>query len=210
MNKENDDINEKLIFASYSNNFEDVKKLIESGADINYINNKKLTPFISSFRSYEIMEYLLQKGCEYNVKMSNGYNIIMCVIREKYNVLKKLQLIEKYCKNIDINEKNNLGLTALMIASAYCKPNNIDVIEYLFSMGANPDLQDNNGETALMISSKYSNEESCYDAIITLINYGAKIDIVNNQNKNVLEIAKESDKADPKVIQLLENIFKKN
>ena len=101
----------------------------------------------------------------------------------------------------DINEQDYRGYTALMIASLHYDRQII--AELLVEAGANLDLKNQYGETALMLAS-FRN-----DAKITrlLVDNGANKDIKNNEGKTALAIAEErtikKEKNCTEIIELL-------
>lgn len=72
---------------------------------------------------------------------------------------------------VDLNKKNNAGYTPLMLAGAY---QNIEIIKLLIKKGANPDITNSYGCTALILQC----ETHCNEEIIKLlINAGTNIHI---------------------------------
>ena len=83
----------------------------------------------------------------------------------------------------DINEPGWKGQTPLMIACDYC---NFGVVDELIQQNALLDLQDDQMYTALMHASK---NEYSIKIVRQLFEYGANLDLKNNQNKTAREIA---------------------
>ena len=69
----------------------------------------------------------------------------------------------------------------------------------LLEHGADPNMQDRIGKTALMFATLNNNVE----VVKTLINYGAKLHILNNQGKQVVDLL--SIKTDIEIVKTLRN-----
>ena len=94
-----------------------------------------------------------------------------------------LESIEDLIGKVDVNHQNNKGYTALM-KCVILKPYLIeDIIEYLIVCGANVNIKDNNGETALMMGVK---ENIKIKMIKILIDNGADVNLKNNNGKTAL------------------------
>lgn len=85
----------------------------------------------------------------------------------------------------DINYQNKLGLTALHYA---CMFSDLQTVAKLCSIGCNPIIKDNKGNTPMHYASKYSNN---INIINILIEYGASVNITNY--KNVTPLMKGCD-----------------
>lgn len=194
-----------LMIAVLLKEFEYVKLLVDYGCDVNIKNNKGTTALLLSFRHHDIFEYLVKNGADACIAMENSWTILMLCVRNSINVKEKIDLLLKYNKNLDIDQRNNKGMTALMIISAYWKKNSnsSEIIKYLIKLGSDVSLKDNKGQNALMIAAIYSNELSSYKAVETLLECGADINAIDNEGKTCLELAIQSDKSDNKVIELL-------
>ena len=67
-----------------------------------------------------------------------------------------------------------------------------DIVERLLSAGPDADLVDKTGRTALM----WACEKSDFDSARLLLEYGAKIEIQDNDGKTALDKAEELDLSD--------------
>ena len=67
--------------------------------------------------------------------------------------------------------------------------NSNEVIKFLLENGANPNLQDKNGETALHGAAFFLNVQN----IQTLLNYGADLTIKNNKGLTAIEVVKNTN-----------------
>lgn len=86
---------------------------------------------------------------------------------------------------VDIDKPNqNVKYTALMNAAMSLKT---DILKVFLDAGANKDLTDCNGNTALMICSS----QGVVDSMRMLLDYGADFKIKNNEKRNALMLCAE-------------------
>jgi ankyrin repeat protein len=134
-------------------NFEEINNFLNNH-NINTIfrNGYTALHMVISKNNFELIQLLLDKGANINIRDSNGntpLNIACSLSIVKVNIIKLL--IDRYVvEDININIPNNDGDTALSLA---CKNHNIIIIDYLLKNGAIDSInnQNNNGETPLLI-----------------------------------------------------------
>ena len=120
-------------------------EMINNGYNVNQpafiiVNNnvRERYPLIFAvIRGYtDMINILLDAGCNINYKDMNGMNSIMYAV--KLGRVEILQILINDIQNIDlvniINEYDNTNWTALMIA---CEYGNVDIIQILLDAGAN-------------------------------------------------------------------------
>ena len=132
-----------------------VRTLLGRGADPGVRNNEGDTALMIAIR-YEkvnVIGDLLLAGASfgeediYNVQNSDLYLELMRIASEVYRLDVVQYLLEE--EVIDINAQTEAGLTTLMFASMY---NAAGIARYLLEMGADPDIPDIHGNTALMFA----------------------------------------------------------
>lgn len=190
------DINEELLWACKNSEFDEVKRLISLGADVNYINPvhgaKPLTTAITSYSpSRSIINYLIDKGAKINYKEGER-TPLMCAVYIGFN-----DIVNKLInKGANINAKDEFGNTALFMAcdgyfpkyqSAY-----INIVKLLIKFGAEVNLVSSNfytysGYTPLLLASKNGYSK----ILIELINAGADVNFKDKENKNALILSIE-------------------
>lgn len=153
--------------------------LIRHGADVNAKNEygDTLLSKAVDLRSREnnrdildIIEFLLKNKADLNVvSFLRNQPILLEAVQN--NDIKLLHLLLRYNPYIDM--KDNSGNTALLKALCQQNPNK-DIIELLISSGADINIQNLNGKTALMIAIKYKK-----DFVQFLIDKGADVKIVS-------------------------------
>ncbi len=156
--------------SSSKTTIEDVKKLIQDGANVNYKDRYEKTVLMealnvldektynefkgngliesnSNYRAYiqqrlDIVEFLLQNGADINAKDKYGKNLLFIAIRRNQPDI--LEYLLK--KGIDVNSTNNVGETPLMEAATTAE--DVNVIKVLLKYGADKSLKDKKGLTA--------------------------------------------------------------
>uniref|UniRef100_A0A6G6ADR8 Ankyrin repeat-containing protein n=1 Tax=Borely moumouvirus TaxID=2712067 RepID=A0A6G6ADR8_9VIRU len=106
-----------------------------------------------------------------------------------------------------INQKNEKGWTALMIA---CRNSNIwssiETVKLLLKFGADVNLQNNDGWTALMLASRNSNKSSNIGTVKLLLEANSNINLQNNDGLTALMLSSGNlNKICIKTIKLLLN-----
>lgn len=131
------------------NNLELVKLLVEKGGDVN-AGGVAGTPLIAAVqaRSFEVLDYLLEKGASAKVKNKEGMTPLM-LLAYSYNNKNK-EVSEKITALIKagarVNDSNNNGQTALMIA---VNNRSSEMVRLLLENGADPGIEDKNGSNIL-------------------------------------------------------------
>jgi ankyrin repeat protein len=174
--------NTALMYASEKGHKEVVELLIKKGADINARDEYGWTPLVYACIHKEIVEILLQNGADVNVKDESGKSVLMYAIECQCYEIANL-LIEK---GADVNVKSISGETALIIATKIKEKSDLLsdafgltkafynyrklIIKLLLEKGADVNVKDENGNTALTYALKNQDNE-----IVELLkSYGAK------------------------------------
>ena len=134
---------------------EGVRKAIEEGVDVNIQNKDGYTALmIASERGYfEIVKLLIEKKAKLDIQ--NEYGCTALKFASIYNWIDIAEfLIEKKAK-LDI--QNEYGWTLLMEAIYYGRRNKL--IKSLLKGGADKDIKNNEGETALDFAKARGNQE---------------------------------------------------
>lgn len=176
--------------------------LIENGADINYLTEKKCHfLFPKSYSSTELdayeFSYYLNHGLNPNLRLRN------CNDREIETIFPIFNLIHTYSNNVSLLqllidhsanpfELDSLGRNALFYLPPYWSSNTNPIethFKFLVSLGLNPNQKDLNGDTALTNyfkwTSKYNDgPESGLDTLLTyLIKAGASVNEKTSLNQ---------------------------
>ena len=196
LKKNIDDERKCLLFYSVSTSNRDVLfYLIENGIDVNTFDEEYNTPLIiacSSNNNEDIVDFLLKKGASVNPKNSKLETPLIAASKIPNNY-KTIKLLLNAGANIDAPITKD-GKTALMF---FAEKDNIFGLNSLIENGAEINLQDNEGKTALNYAFYHNSAEAAKillerKAIIKLDDTG-------------LLIKKTLDTRDQKLISLLVN-----
>ena len=105
------------------------------------------------------------------------YNDTFQIMSELFSAVKKddYQTVKQLLKNKKLlNHKTTNGTTPLMIA---CKHSSVKSIQVLLTAGADVNMQDNDGFTALMMASINCNEMSSMECVRELLQAGADVNL---------------------------------
>lgn len=132
-----------------------IKKMVELGADVNYIDENQNTPFLYAAYCYnnpELIDFLISQNVDINVQNILGANAVMIsVYNNNVDILKKIISL-----NIDINKQNKRGWNALMSVVLDNRP--VEYAQFLLEAGADRYIKNNMGKTPLDIAIELKNE----------------------------------------------------
>jgi ankyrin repeat protein len=150
---------------TYGRYAEVVKLILDKGADVNIKTNEGETALMAASSSgyAEVVKLLLDKGADVNIKTSRGTTALITASSGGYAEVVKLLLD----KGADVNMKTDEGITALMETSsggyskreifgkaptAAAERECLEVVKLLLVKGADINVKNSKGETALMIA----------------------------------------------------------
>ncbi len=117
-----------------------VQMMVEAGADVNGVTDYGSTPLMSCGDNYQITQFLLKHKAEPNAVDKKGRNALHHAARRFCDSSPAIRVLLK--AGIDIESKDNDGMTALMLA---CRTNRADTVVSLLEKGADIDAVDNKG-----------------------------------------------------------------
>ena len=129
---------------------------VKSGAD----DKKDLDDLLFDYSAVKtknalyVTEILLKAGADINTQSNYKHTVLIEASRAGNTEIVKL-LLE--CGNININHQNIYGSTALLIASWYCE---LKIVKLLLEAGADVNIEDVNGNTALSWARRMGSEEA--------------------------------------------------
>lgn len=146
-----------LMLAAINGNDDVVNLLIKSKANLELKSNEGETAlsFAVSNDNAGIAKKLITAGADTNIILvgDEGDNILMRSILSDKDLS---QLIIQKNKSL-VNKKNKLGETALFTAARYGTTTEID---FLVKNGAQKDLKNNEGKTALVVAKEAQNKQT--------------------------------------------------
>ena len=202
-----------LYIAARFSDLKCMRKLIEAGADVNCQNSKGRTPLLSACvrGSFDCIRLLLRYGAAVNHQDSTQNTSLMEAIKGRNMCISTLtsQLKADYfikptlisvidqcyleCVDMllkegsDVNKRGSQGRSALHCLIEQAEFNYIDntLVESLIKHGADVNLVDDFGSTALMIAVKFEQLE----CMKTLVVAGADVNVVSSHGTNAWELA---------------------
>ena len=133
--------------ACRNNSMDTIKLLTKFGGDPKAID----VPNVFYTNNKEIIEYFVHKGLDCDKLLGKGWPPIVYVCRgDKGEHPEKVELLSEYVRNL--NAQTPKGVSAMHAAS---KAGFLDVIKVLLANGAEINIRDKKGKTALAYSRKY-------------------------------------------------------
>lgn len=124
-----------------------------------------------------------------DIKATKCTRLMFMILKNSYSI----KDFEYYLKNnkSEINEQNSNGWTALMIVCANSRniKNSNEIIKLLILYGANLDIINSDGWTALTLSILHCKTESSNNTVKLLLKHGANVNWVSATGWSVLMIA---------------------
>ena len=154
-----------LLTASYNGHVNAVTFLMEHGADMDLQDKEGNTALHYALRRkfLDVAHKLLTLGANVNLQDKDSKTPLHHAI--SWRVLRRDTVLICLVKNgADINSRTNDNCTPLMIAS---KHNRVNAVTFLVEQGANMDLQDKDGNTALHYAI-YNNSSKVARKLLTL------------------------------------------
>jgi len=154
------------------------------------MNIKKQTiPIDEQFNNEELQFIDTDKAylCSPSIKCKN-FTLLMKFVLLANKI--DIELVKTELKQCDINQKNDLGWTALMIACANSSilkqsdSSDNKIIRLLLENNADVNLQNSDGLSALILASKYSSSASNPETVKLLLEYKANVNLQITSPKN--------------------------
>ena len=137
--------------AKPKSNIEEIKTLINMGADINYKNDLGMTAMMraSHMNNGDVVDFLISNGADIDAQDKDGFTALAVAVRYDSVSVAKI-LLDKGAK-LDVKINNNKGKTLLITAAEWAAP---EIVDMLIKYGEKVNVADDEGNTALMFASK--------------------------------------------------------
>jgi len=200
---------DSLIKAIRNKEYEYIQSLLIKGANANSTDiwGRTALMIAASKNSTKIVQLLIDHGADVNKKIDLiGWTPLMesifhsRIVTQRAEIVVNTDIVKLLVKyGADLDEKNEYGVTALMLASIQRAHS---IVRILLRAGANADIYDDKKLTALMHAAHETNEL----VVKELIDAGADIYATDGNGKTVLELSKQRSQFT--IIRLLENEYK--
>lgn len=194
-----------LMYAAFKNfAAEEMKALIDAGADVTAVNDEGQTPLMLAAQAgnAKAVKMLLENGMAgaVNARDKRGRTALMYVRRwYTYDELAGAVVRALVAAGADVNAADNEGRTALMSAA---EAGSTDGVKALIELGASINAKDKHGRTALMWSVA-SKDVAKHDAVHYLVTAGADATAKDDEGQTALTLGKKNE-IEWRILSLLE------
>lgn len=130
------------------------------------------------------VEQLIAAGADANAITECGKSPLMLAAMYGHKSVMEALLDAGADPNLGSEEEFEEGTTALMcIASSFFASNRAEVIKFLVNRGANPNIRNDNGETAMIVACNNA------DSVKALIEVGADVNIRDNEGNTAMMLS---------------------
>ncbi|OON97311.1 MAG: hypothetical protein ATN36_03790 [Epulopiscium sp. Nele67-Bin005] len=203
-----------LVTAVMNGNFDSVKYLVESGANVNSKNSEGFTALMTAVMNgnFEIVQYLVENGGTIQINPNDKRTDVFEIAKSlnHNDILEYLSgfeiakhaYVDDYTANQLIQTAVRREFKTLKETISNINPNikndegetvlmtvakygPEDIVDYLINIGCDVNIKNNVGYTALMYASKYGN----IDIVRLLVNNGADVNAENNSGFTASKVA---------------------
>ena len=184
--------------------------LLQHGSEWNHADSSYNTPlhYAAGSGFIECIDLLIKHGAEVNAQ--NSWKVTPITIAMLNNHLGTVKRLLQE-PTVDVNGKDDKGRTLLIMNMIdLSEPSCVNFAKYLLEKGADPNIADVDGNTALHRLAAYKvrvqderfkkaetqERKSLLSMIDLMITSGAKLDILNVDSKNAFTIALDADNID--------------
>ncbi|WP_333023901.1 ankyrin repeat domain-containing protein [Wolbachia endosymbiont of Pentidionis agamae] len=160
--------------AVFSKCFDEVKSLIEQGANVDVQDKHEITPLSYAVMNNDgtMVRFLIEKG-NASVNLGKYNNPLSMAISREYTELAEY-LIKK---GADVNHQNSIGRTLLHKTA---EDGNVAMVKFLVEKGARLDVLDKWNDTPLHVAANVQANKGHLEVVSYLIKEGADVNLTNN------------------------------
>jgi ankyrin repeat protein len=174
----------------YISHAEQVRLLLDRGAEIEAVNEEYDTPLIqaAAHGGTEVVKLLLERGANNEARDGPGLTALnaaacACAVIDMPYTLDIVRLLLE--KGANIETQDDIGNTPLIRAAGWGRT---EIVKLLLEKGANIEARNNNGTSALLASAEGSAMPTA-DTVKVLLEKGSKIEARNKEGKTPLILA---------------------
>lgn len=172
---------------------------LKTGNPITYNDKLWMLRTLTSQVEDIMMETIINKNMNVTYPCSSktrckGFTELMIAASIEKDLI-KVKLILSKCSIDDINAKNDLGWTTLMLCARNSntqpakRQEMLDIIKELIQAKCDPNIANKYGDIALMIASRYSRGDSSIETVKLLIDAKCNLDLQDEDGWNALMLA---------------------
>lgn len=180
-------IDELLLQSIQNDDFEQVKALIDQGANIN-LKDPDGNPILHLTHNSDILKFLIQSGADVNATNADGYSLIY-----GHKTPRAINLLVKYGAKVNVKSKDGFSPLCLEVAN-----NHLDTAKALLDAGADVNYKICHGATVLFFCKTIK-------MLKLLIEYGADINVKNDYGYMVTETTPYK-----KIAKYINSLYKNN
>ena len=172
-----------LFYIAERYDVEDVKKVVETGGDINQKNDLGFTPLLIAVKenNLDIVKYLVSKGADLTLKNNRGFDALIIATNENHLEIVEY-LLEKGADITTTDPRNKRQPIHIAAKLGY-----IGILDVLLNKGVDVNQATNNKEMPLHLA-----VQSLYvPAVKYLIEKGADINAIDRSGKSPLDRARK-------------------
>ncbi|GFR88151.1 ankyrin repeat-containing protein [Elysia marginata] len=169
-----------------------LKLLVRHGTDVNiqgHTHPYQATAAMvaAQWGHLKCLQLLVESGADLRIMSDNGNTALMLAARGGHEDCVKYLI--KHLPHSMLMHRDKFGRTALMVAASYREDGCCRCVEHLIDAGSNLDLEDRDGDTALMLALQ------CYstDVATLLLENGACVNTVSQSGETPLKLALQTE-----------------